>query len=213
MNFMKKIWLKIYKQCKNLAHITGNLFWWIAPFAIFLLATFLPKFIWNISFDDYLEFLKILVWPVSALIILFFFKKVITYLFFSIEGFNFFGAKGELKNVYDVITERVEEKFENEKRDKERDGEVKRLQNEISANSGRADKNLETAKEILKAWKESIDDNKKLIEDNKQLREALERKNKYSSNTPFVLGEAELGTGNKINDDSLVTPSKDKKNE
>ena len=160
---MKKVTYKIFEQTKNLLRIIGYLFWWIVPFALFLLATFLPRVIWNISFDDYLEFLKILVWPISALIILFFFKKVIAYLFFSIDGFNFFGAKGEIKNVYDLITEKVNERFENEKREKERESEVLRLQKEIESNSGRADENLETAKEILSEWKKTIEENKKLI--------------------------------------------------
>jgi len=207
---MLEIVYKIYEQTINLLRIAGYLFWWIVPFALFLLVTYLPKFIWDISFSDYLEFLKILVWPMSALIILFFFKKVITYLFFSIDGFNFFGAKGELKNAYDLITEKVNEKFENERRDAGRESEVKRLQKEIDANSGRADKNLETAKEIIKEWKGSIKDNRKLLEENKQLKEMLERKNQYSGNIPIILGESELGTGNKVGDSQLVTPPNDK---
>jgi len=207
---MEKIVYKIYEQAINLLRIVGYLFWWIVPLALFLLATYLPKFIWEISFSNYLEFLKILVWPMSALIILFFFKKVITYLFFSIDGFNFFGAKGELKNVYDLITEKVNEKLENERKDAGRENEVKRLQKEIDDNSGRADKNFETAREILKEWKGSIKDNKKLLEENKQLKEMLGRKNQYSGNIPVILGESELGTGNKVDDSQPVNPPKDK---
>ncbi|MCR4327936.1 MAG: hypothetical protein NUV53_00255 [Patescibacteria group bacterium] len=208
---MKKIAFKTYEQIKNLLRITGYLFWWIIPFALFILATYLPKFIWNISFNDYLNFIKILVWPISALIILFFFKKVITYLFFSIDGFNFFGAKGEIKNVYDLITEKVNERFENEKREAARETEVNRLQREIETNSGRADENLKTAKEILAEWKKSNTDNKRLLEENKQLRDAIERKNQYSGNFPPVSGESELGTGNKVDNSQPVAPSNEEK--
>lgn len=205
---MEKIAYKIYEQTRSLLRITGYLFWWVVPFALFLLATYLPKFFWNISFSDYLDFIKILVWPISALIILFFFKKVIAYLFFSIDGFNFFGAKGEIKNVYDLITEKVNERFENEKREKERGVEIDRLQKEIDSNSGRADKNLNTAKEIFSELKKTIVDNKKLIEENKQLREMLEKKSQVAGNTPFVVSESELGTGNKIDASQPLEPNK-----
>lgn len=207
---MEKIAYKIYEQIRNLLRITGYLFWWIVPFSLFLLATFLPRFIWNISFNDYLEFLKILVWPISALIILFFFKKVIAYLFFSIDGFNFFGAKGEIKNVYDLITEKVNERFENEKREKERESEVVRLQKEIESNSGRADENLSTAKEILSEWKKTIADNKKLTEENNQLREALEKRSQAVGNLPFTTGASELGTGDKLDDTQPLEPDNKK---
>lgn len=207
---MENIAYKIYEQTRNLLRITGYLFWWIVPFVLFLLATFLPRVIWNITFNDYLEFLKILVWPVSALIILFFFKKVIAYLFFSMDGFNFFGAKGEIKNVYDLITEKVNERFENEKREKERESEVIRLQKEIESNSGRANENLSTAKEILSEWKKTIADNKKLTEENNQLRESLEKRSQANSNIPFAAGASELGTGDKLDDSQPLEPANKK---
>ncbi len=200
---MGKIAYKIFEQVRNLLRITGYLFWWIVPFALFLLATFLPKVIWNISFNDYLEFLKILVWPISALIILFFFKKVIAYLFFSIDGFNFFGAKGEFKNVYDLITEKVDEKFQQEKKQKEYDLEKNELIKEVGNKDG-------VAKRVINLWEKSIEDNERLAEENKQLREIVERKNQYSSNTPIILGESELGTGNKVGDSQPVNPPIDK---
>jgi len=203
---MKKLWSKLYKQCKNLLSIIGSIFWWIVPFALFLLATFLPKFIWSLSFFDYLEFLKILVWPVSTLIILFFFKKVITYLVLSVDSFNLFGAKGELKNVYDLIEEKVDEKFQQEKKQKEFDLEKNKLLKQLGDKDG-------VAREVIKLWQNSIEENKNLLEENKKLKEFLERKNQYSGNTPFSLGESELGTGNKVDDSLPGTPSKDKKDE
>jgi len=207
---MRKIAYIIYERIRNLLRITGYLFWWVVPFALFLLATFLPKVIWNISFNAYLEFLKILVWPISTLIILFFFKKVIAYLFFSIDGFNFFGAKGQIKNVYDLITEKVNERFENEKREKERESEVVRLQKETETSTGRADENLDTAKEILSEWKKTIADNKKLTEENNQLREAFEKRSRTVGNPPFTIGASELGTGDKLDDSQPLEPTSKK---
>ena len=201
---MKKIAYKIYEQIKNLLRMTGYLFWWIVPFALFLLATFLPRVIWNISFNDYLEFLKILVWPISALIILFFFKKVITYLFFSIDGFNFFGAKGELKNVYDLITEKVNEKLEEEKRQRQGDTEKQKLLDEVRNKTIQK----ETVEKVIKLWTNSTEENKKLIEENKQLRETLEKRSQIASSISLMVGESELGTGNKIDDNKLSEPSK-----
>ena len=203
---MKKIVYKIYDQTINLLRIAGYLFWWIVPFALFLLATYLPKLIWDVNFSDYLDFIKILVWPISALIILFFFKKVIAYLFFSVDGFNFFGAKGEIKNVYDLITEKVNERFKNEKREKERESEVVRLQKELESSSGRADENLSIAEEILSEWKKTIVDNKKLAEENNKLREVLEKRSQAIGNIPSITGASELGTGDKLDDSQPLEP-------
>lgn len=200
---------KIADQLKNFLFITGSLFLWVAPFAMFLLAISLPKFIWNLSFSDYLDFLKILVWPVTALIILFFFKKVITYLFFSIDGFNFFGAKGELKNVYDVIAEKVDQRFQVEKKDRESKIEKEELLKQLS----NKDEQKEAVEELIKLWDNSRQTNKKLIEENNQLRELIKKKAQFSGNTPFVSGESEFGVGDKVDNGSPVTPAEDKKDE
>lgn len=49
------------------------------------------------------------------MIIIFKFKETLTYFVFSFKEFNFFGAKGELKNPMELINEKVEERVENKK--------------------------------------------------------------------------------------------------
>jgi len=193
--------LGVKNQFKNLIILIGRLFWWIVPLALFILAICVPRLIWNLNFKDYLEFIKILIWPFTALVILFFFNKVITYLVFSINEFNFFGAKGELKNVQDLIGEKVKEKFEQEKKDNEYNFKTDKLLKEIGDKDN-------VARDVIKSWKVSIEDNKRLIEENKKLNEALERKGQLIGNRPFILGESELGTGNKLEDLSLGNPNK-----
>lgn len=46
---------------------------------------------------------------------LFLFKRIIAYLFLSMESFNFFGAKGRIRPVEEVIEERVNKKIKEEK--------------------------------------------------------------------------------------------------
>jgi len=92
---------------------------WTLPFGFFIMLTYAPKFLWNIDFEKYLELLKILVWPATTILLLFFFKRVVTYLFFSMEKFNFFGLSGNLKNVNELILEETEKRYQEEKREKE----------------------------------------------------------------------------------------------
>ena len=88
---------------------------WIFPLALFAVGGLLFVDILGKDTATYISLLKITVWPVTTLIILFFFRKVVTYLFFSMTEYNFFGNKGVLKDITEVIEERVEERLENEK--------------------------------------------------------------------------------------------------
>ena len=51
--------------------------------------------------------LEKLPWPLVALFGLLYFKRVFAYLLFSLDGFNFFGIKGGLRPVTEVIEEKV----------------------------------------------------------------------------------------------------------
>lgn len=68
-----------------------------------------------------LELLKIVVWPLTVIFSICFFRKTFTYLVLSLEEFNFFGTRGRLKNVSDVIDERAKELNERLARQKEID--------------------------------------------------------------------------------------------
>ncbi len=65
-----------------------------------------------------LRLVNALDWPVTVLILAFFFQRVLTYLFFSLDSFNFFGASGTLRPIEDVIEEqtarRIRERDERE---------------------------------------------------------------------------------------------------
>lgn len=80
-----------------------------------------------LSYAQYIEILKTLIWPTVVLISFLFFRKVFTYLFFSVGEFNFFGAKGTLKDIREVIEERVEERISDEKQREQRDKEIETL--------------------------------------------------------------------------------------
>lgn len=195
---MKDMWHKIYNQFKNLFKITGGWFMWLAPLALLLIALFAPTYLFSV---DFLKLVEIVVWPFTILTTLFFFKKVVTYLFFSMDEFNFFGLKGNLKNINEVIVEEVNKRiFEKEREDKRRDemeklnaeivkkgGEIEKKQREITTTKTSAQEYINLAKEIFKEWKKSTEANNKAMSDleteNKRLKEIVSG---LSPNTPEV---------------------------
>ncbi|MDD5083602.1 MAG: hypothetical protein PHT88_01515 [Candidatus Moranbacteria bacterium] len=175
--------IKLIEKIKLVLFHLGKMLLWLMPAAIFLIALSLPRMIWNISFRNYLDFVKVLIWPFTALTILFFFKEVVTYLFFSMHEFNFFGAKGNLKNVNEVIMDGVNKKFLEEKNERKRNTEmlkmstkIKENENEIKAARGNAEENLDLAKDIFKQLRASENEFKEIIAgletENKRLKEA-----------------------------------------
>ena len=138
------------------------------------------------SLSTIVEMIKILIWPITTLIALFYFRKVVTYLFFSMDEFNFFGAKGTLKNVNDLIIEKVNERFLEEKEERERNMQMEKLSSDIEARkrevdsaNGTAEQNLKLAKDVLSSWNESSKSSKKIIDDllseNKKLKEQISK--------------------------------------
>ncbi len=57
--------------------------------------------------DQLLRLIDAIDWPLTVLILAFFFQRVLTYVFFSLDSYNFFGASGTLRPVEDVIEEQV----------------------------------------------------------------------------------------------------------
>lgn len=199
-------------ELKNSFLSLMDLFLWLSPLVLFLLVTYLPKTLWNLSFKDYLDFLNVLVWPCTVLIILFFFKKVVTYLFFSMNRFNFFGIKGDLKNVNKVILEEVDRKFLEEKYEEKRREDIKKLniaikskETEIEKVKGSADKSLVLAEEIMKNWKESSEISNKIISGLES--EIKELKKNISSTSPSKSPCVHEESDTLIVDDSLTSDS------
>jgi hypothetical protein len=117
------------------------------------------------------------------------------------EEFNFFGAKGKLKNVDSLIEEEVEkkllfEKQESETKERERKltDEIKKQAKKINLATGNAQENLKIAQEVLEQWKKSSEENNKIItelyEENRKLKEDR-------STVPFStdMGSSNIGTG------------------
>jgi CHASE3 domain sensor protein len=110
-----------------------------------------------------------------------FFRKIFTYLFFSMNEFNFFGAKGTLKPVEKMIAEEAKRLREQEKRTAEnaqRDKEIKKLEVEL-ANMGQSNTNaIEFAERIINLYEKQSKEVQKLkteVDRPRMLQEALRR--------------------------------------
>ena len=121
-------------------------------------------------------------------------------MFFSMDQFSFFGMRGNLKNVNDLINEEVEKKFQEEKRKKDAELEFDDLKNRLGKAEGDIKETTKLAREILEEWKKDSKESSelfaKVLLENKKLKEQL-------SNSPVVPISHEdkkeaLGSGDKI---------------
>ncbi len=151
----------------------------MCPFILFLLSCAAAVFFFKGSLERYIELLTITIWPITILLALFFFRKVVTYMFFSMDEFNFFGAKGELKDITGVIEERVARRMSDQKAEQERQEEIKVIADSLEKAKAshnnveqKAKENLELARSIFKDYKNL---SQKHIETSKEL-DALRRK-------------------------------------
>lgn len=113
-----------------------------------------------------LAILSVVLWPLVVLAALLFFRRVLTFLFFSLEEFNFFGARGKLKSVEAVINEKALELWEAQKAEKERQQEKEKLESELrSLNESKED----AARKTIRTFKFA----EKLIADNSKLRRQM----------------------------------------
>lgn len=129
------------------------------------------------DFQQFILILQTLIWPVVVLIGLLFFKKVFTYLLFSLEEFNFFGNKGKLKDVRELIEEKVEKIIEEEKSQRKRLEDEENFKKEFAkAKESRvgfekkAKDNLELAMDIFKKYQELTKSNSELTKELNMLR-------------------------------------------
>lgn len=157
------------KQCKNLFIFFRDWFLWLAPVSVFILALMIPTKLYRL---DFLKFIDIVIWPITILTGLFFFKKVFTYLFFSMDEFNFFGLKGHLRNVNEVVLDEVNKRFLERQKEEERqvridllNKEITKKEEEIASARGDADENLKIAKDVLASWKKGSQEKDRIIAD------------------------------------------------
>lgn len=158
----------------------------IALVAIVIGAIALPGLIWDFSFDNYIKILDILIWPLALLISISFFRKVFTYTFFNLDQFNFFGTKGELKKIEDVIKQESLKLYNSEKKEEEMLAalglkeeqfrlDIDKLKLEKTSQAQKAKENQELVKELFKEWKKTIKDLSVLREENVKLRNLLDK--------------------------------------
>lgn len=88
-----------------------NIIYLMACIILFTVLLFIIFLLEDKYFIRFLDLIKIIIWPIILLFSCLFFRKVFTYLFFSLEGFNFFRLNGTLKNIRELIDEKVEEKI------------------------------------------------------------------------------------------------------
>ena len=152
----------------------GNILMWFFPLCIFLLTVFVAVYFLGVDFYEYLDLLKILIWPVTLLLGLFFFRKVVTYMFFSMSEFNFFGTKGELKSVTEVIEENVEKRIKEKKGEEEGVAKIKAMTEDLERANLSKEDSIKKAGEYQALAREFLKDYKELSEKHVETTKNLE---------------------------------------
>lgn len=173
---------------------------WLFPFMATIVFPALFCYVFKKDFDKYFELVKIIIWPSTILISLFFFRKVVTYLFFSMDEFNFFGARGSLKNINSLIEEKVDEKINEINRSKSIEEkfesyemEIQKRDESIKGHKDNAKGNFKLASEILGDWRKSVDENKNLLKVIERLKRELKERANIGNNT--TVRGSRLGEG------------------
>jgi hypothetical protein len=145
---------------------------------IFLLAIFTFFYKKGIQYDQLLNLLEILIWPIIVLSGLIFFRKVFTYLFLSMEEFNFFGNKGKLRNAQEIIEEKVQKRLEEDQKEKERQISLEKIEDELESarvsresSEKQAQENFNLAKEVFMKYKELSEESTTLKKELNELRQ------------------------------------------
>lgn len=127
-----------------------------------------------------IELLKVIAWPLVIFLALWFFRKVFTYLFFSMDEFNFFGAKGRLDNPIDMIkreAKKLKEKDDEEQKIMQKYSEYEKtitnLQNSKSEESQKALDNLSFARELIRENQRILRDKARIVAERQAQVDAL----------------------------------------
>ncbi|MCK5466553.1 hypothetical protein KAI56_03615 [Candidatus Parcubacteria bacterium] len=126
----------------------------------------------ELSLSNFLKIIDILAWPVVFFLAFYFFRKVFTYLFFSLRGFNFFGIKGELKSPEKMIEEEVEKRLKQIQDENKRNILISRYDEIIKKQSKLGDEKSGIIKNYLEEFKVIVDAYKEL---SKKYKKSLER--------------------------------------
>lgn len=118
----------------------------------------------GITLDQFIKLAAVFVWPAVVIVALFFFRKVFSYLFFSLEEFNFFGTRGTLKNVQDLIREKADALWKKERDSRRQKKDLARLRDSKLEMKDRADQAIDllektfTENEDLKRQNSALED-------------------------------------------------------
>jgi hypothetical protein len=204
---------EVYRKGKISLILIRNFLLWLCPFFIFLLLVGMVWFFLKGTPDKYIELTKVLIWPITVLISLFFFRKVFTYMFFSMDEFNFFGVKGDLKNVNQMINEEAEKRIIREKEELATKEEMKKLEDKFNNTSTSAEENLQLARDVFKLYQDYKSESEKKIQDltfeNKILKENPSQSPTDGASTPIIATDqitADLGTGERIEGQTGMQP-------
>src|SRR5581483_797476 len=129
----------------------------------------------KLGFENFLKLVQVLVWPLILIMGMFFFRKVFTYLFFSMDEFNFFGNKGKLKNIQDVISEHVKKLREQEIEKENNKKELEKIQSELE---NTRQKGVKTEEQYNAALDKVIKIAEELLGRNQKLTEEIDSKDK-----------------------------------
>ncbi|PIQ91420.1 MAG: hypothetical protein COV70_03795 [Parcubacteria group bacterium CG11_big_fil_rev_8_21_14_0_20_39_22] len=139
-------------------------------------------------YEEYLNLLDITIWPAVVIIVALSFRKILAYLFFSVEEFSFFGAKGRLKDVRELI----EEKAENLKAKQEINEQSKEMLKEF-------DESIKKIKERTKNKDRVSELGSEIIKENETFRSKLSEKDQE-----IIILKNEIEVGRNIDSIALV---------
>ena len=120
-----------------------------------------------VTWGNFLGFLEIIKWPLLIGIFGFYFRKVITYLFFSFDEFSFFGLRGKLIPVQKMINDRVKQLREKEIEDQQ----FRKIQEQLT--SALRDTIVASADNQILLIKKMADQYGKITEENRRLRQEI----------------------------------------
>lgn len=178
---------------------------WMCPFLVFLGSLLLFCYFFK---SDLIELVKVLVWPFTVLTILYFFRKVVAYLFFSMNEFNFFGINGSLKNVNDMIKEQVERKIGEKESEDKRNEEINKLKEENNTVKGNDESKSQLIEKVFSSWEKTIEKDEIIISglenENKRLKGIISSLPSGAMDASFSPSVNEKQTSDPILEDSNI---------
>jgi hypothetical protein len=137
----------------------------------------------KLGYEQFIGIVQTLIWPAIVLIGLLFFRKVFTYLFLSMEEFNFFGTRGKLRDAREIIEEKVEKRITEERERKVREEEATEFATELKKakdskedSDKKAEENLKIAKEIFGKYQDISKTNAEMTKELNEFRRRQEEK-------------------------------------